>query len=76
MLGLLPFFCIWFGGLGCLISGRRKTKKASRFRNYLAMIGRRTSISISSLASASGLSPAKVRDDLADMLEEAAEDTL
>ena len=42
----------------------RKRKQASRYRNYLAMIGRQTSVSISALSSATGLSPTKVRDDL------------
>ena len=40
------------------------------YRNYLAMIGRRQTISISTLASATGASPAKVRDCLEDMLDD------
>mgnify|MGYP002511536631 CR=1 FL=1 len=65
---LLP--CAAAGGLGFLWAGLRKRKQASRFRNYLAMIGRQRSVSISALASATGLSPGRVRDDLADMLDD------
>ena len=67
---MLPNFCFLTGGLGCLWAGVRKRKQANRYRNYLAMIGRRQSVSISSLSSATGLSPARVREDLEDMLEE------
>ena len=66
--GPMIMLCCAAGGLGCLWAGLRKRKQASRYRNYLAMIGRQTSVSISALSSATGLSPAKVRDDLADML--------
>ena len=64
MMNLLPIFCFLGGGAGCLFVGLRRQKKVRRFRQYLAMIGRRTSISLASLASATGTSPAK------DMLEE------
>ena len=67
---MLPILCFLGGGAGCLFVGLRRQKKVTRFRQYLAMIGRRTSISLSSLSSATGTSPAKVRDDLEDMLEE------
>ena len=70
MMNLLPIFCFLGGGAGCLFVGLRRQKKVRRFRQYLAMIGRRTSISLASLASATGTSPAKVKDDLEDMLEE------
>ena len=70
LMGLLPVLCFLGGGAGCLYVGLRRQKKVARFRQYLAMIGRRTSISLSSLSSATGASPAKVRDDLEDMLEE------
>lgn len=66
---MLPNFCFLAGGLGCLWAGMRKRKQANRYRNYLAMIGHRQSMSISSLSSATGLSPARVREDLEDMLE-------
>ena len=69
-LELLPFLCGLGGGLGCLWAGLRKQKQAGRYRNYLAMIGTRSSISISALSSAAGSSPRQVREDLEDMLED------
>lgn len=65
----IPVLCFLGGGIGCLWAGLRKRKQLRRFRNYLAMVGRRESVSISALASATGLSPGKVRGDLADMLD-------
>ncbi len=65
---LIPVFCFLGGGLGCLWAGVRKRKQVRRYRSYLAMIGRRQSISISSLASATGLPAGRVREDLEDML--------
>lgn len=70
LMNMLPALCFLGAGAGCLFVGLRRQKKVSRFRQYLAMIGRRTTISLSSLSSATGASPAKVRDDLEDMLEE------
>jgi len=70
MLGLSVLPCCAAGGLGFLWAGLRKRRQASRYRNYLAMIGRQNVVSVSALASATGLSPAKVRDDLADMLDD------
>ena len=68
--GPMVLLCCVAGGLGALVAGLRKQKQARRYRNYLAMIGRQTSVSISALASTTGRSPAKVRDDLADMLDD------
>ena len=48
----------------------RKRNKVRRCRKYLAMLGSRTVISISALSSALGTSPAKVRDELSDMLDD------
>ena len=70
LMGLMVLPCCAAGGLGFLWAGLRKRKQASRWRNYLAMIGRQTSVSISALASATGLSSSKVRDDLTDMLDD------
>ena len=70
LFNMLPNFCFLAAGLGCLGAGVRKRKQANRYRTYLAMIGPRKSISVSSLASASGLSLSRVREDLEDMLEE------
>ncbi len=53
-----------------LYMGVAKGKKARRFRKYLALIGRRESISVASMAQAMGLSVRKVCDDLQDMLDE------
>lgn len=66
----LPVLCFFFGSLGCLWVGLRKRKKVRRCRKYLAMLGSRTVISISALSSALGTSPAKVRDELSDMLDD------
>ena len=66
----LPVLCFFFGSLGCLWVGLRKRNKVRRCRKYLAMLGSRTVISISALSSALGTSPAKVRDELSDMLDD------
>ena len=50
--------------------GVTKSRRAKRYRNYLALIGRRESISVSALAEAAGLSERRVREDLQDMLDE------
>lgn len=70
LMDLIILPCISAGGLGFVWAGLRKRKQASRFRNYLAMVGNQSSVSVSALASAAGLSPNKVRDDLADMLDD------
>jgi predicted transcriptional regulator len=44
--------------------------QVSRYRNYLEVIGKRTAVSVSTLASASGLPTEKVRDDLTEMLNQ------
>ena len=62
--------CGFGAGLGCLWGGLRRRKQVRPFRSYLAMIGSRTTISISALSSAMGVSPAKVRDTLEDMLDD------
>jgi len=67
---LIPLLCFTTAGLGCLWAGLRKKKQAKHYRNYLAMIGSQSVVSISALASATGTSPAKVRDALADMLDD------
>lgn len=70
LLDILPMLCFAGAGAGCLLVGLRRQKKAARFRQYIAMIGSRPSITLSSLASASGFPAKKVRDDLEDMLED------
>ena len=66
----IPMLCCLGGSLGCLWAGLRRQKQVRTFRSYLAMIGSRTTISISALSSAMGVSPAKVRDTLEDMLDD------
>ena len=62
--------CGFGAGLGCLWGGLRRRKQVRTFRSYLAMIGSRTTISISALSSTLGTSPTKVRDTLEDMLDD------
>ncbi len=57
-------------GVGLLFAGNQRTKKAKRFRKYLALIGKRESISISSLAQAMPVSLQTAQNDLQDMLDE------
>ena len=67
---VLPLACFAIGG-GCTwLAGRRLKKKVRRYRQYLAMIGQNQTISISSLASATGRSAHTVREDLQDMLDD------
>lgn len=66
----VPLLCFTTAGVGLWWAGCRQKKKLRRFRQYLAMIGRRQSISISSLSAATGRSLDKVREDLQDMLDD------
>ena len=50
--------------------GLRKSRRAKRYQQYLSLIGRRDSISVSILAEATGLPPRKIREDLQDMLDD------
>ena len=60
----------FFGGGPAMIwAGTQRTKKAKRFRKYLALIGKRESISITTLAQAMPVSVHKACDDLQDMLD-------
>ncbi|NBI10756.1 hypothetical protein D1641_12140 [Colidextribacter sp. OB.20] len=68
--GPLVLLCCVAGGLGCLWAGLRKQKQAKRYRSYLNIIGQRSVVSISYLSSATGRTPAQVRDDLDDMLDD------
>ena len=67
---IIPLLCFTTVGLGVLWAGLRRRKQAHRYRSYLAMIGQHKSVSISSLASATGSPAAKVREDLEDMLDD------
>ena len=66
---VIPPLCFTAAGGGMLWAGLRKKKQARIYRQYLNMIGKQKSVSISSLASATGTSPEKVRNTLEDMLE-------
>ena len=66
---VIPPLCFTAAGGGVLWAGLRKKKQARTYRQYLNMIGKQKSVSISALASATGTSPEKVRNTLEDMLE-------
>lgn len=51
-------------------TGLRLRKKVRRFRSYLSMIGRRSTVPVSALATAANRAPSKVREDLEAMLDE------
>ena len=70
LLAMSPLMCFTGAGIGCLWAGLRKGRQAKRFRSYLAMIGKRSVVPVSSLSAASGYAPKKVRGDLEDMLQE------
>lgn len=67
---IIPLLCITAAGLACLWVGLRKQKQVRRYRSYLAMVGKQKAVSISVLASATGNSARRVRDDLEDMLDD------
>lgn len=56
-------------GLVLLYCGVARTKQAKRFRKYLALIGKRKSISLSNLAQAMPVSLHRACDDLQEMLD-------
>ncbi len=69
LLAQLPALCVLAVGLGLLVDGVRRQRRAGRFRGYLAMIGEKKSVAISALASATGRPKNKVCADLEDMLD-------
>ena len=69
LLAQLPALCVLAVGLGLLVDGIRRQRRAGRFRGYLAMIGEKKSVAISALASAAGRPKNKVCADLEDMLD-------
>ena len=58
------------GGLCMLWYGLRRGRRLKRYRQYLSLIGRRKSISVTTLAEATGFAPRKIREDLQDMLDD------
>ena len=69
LLAQLPALCVLAVGLGLLVDGIRRQRRAGRYRGYLAMIGEKKSVAISALASATGRPKNKVCADLEDMLD-------
>ena len=67
---IIPLLCFTAVGLGLLGAGLLKRRTVHRYRGYLAMIGSHKAVSVSDLSSATGSAPAKVRDDLEDMLDD------
>ena len=67
---IIPLLCFTAVGLGLLGAGLLKRRTVHRYRGYLAMIGSHKVMSVSALSSATGSTPAKVRDDLEDMLDD------
>ena len=67
---IIPLLCFTAVGLGVLGAGLLKRRAVHRYRSYLAMIGSHKAVSVSALSSATGSSPAKVRDTLEDMLDD------
>ena len=67
---IIPLLCFTAVGLGLLGAGLLKRRTVHRYRGYLAMIGSHKAMSVSALSSATGSAPAKVRDDLEDMLDD------
>ena len=58
------------GGLCMAWYGLRKGRRLKRYRQYLSLIGKRKSISVTTLAEATGFAPRKIREDLQDMLDD------
>ena len=61
--------CLFAIPFALLLVGLHRRRDVRRFRTYLAMVGNRDTVSISSLAAAAGVSQAKVLDVLEDMLD-------
>jgi len=72
LLSLTPIFAtmVFFGaGLVMIASGIGLSRKAKRFRKYLALIGRRERIAVEKLAMAMPVSKGRATDDLQEMLD-------
>ena len=65
-----PVIGLFAGGLALMAAGSISTRKAKRFRKYLALIGRRESVSVVQLAHAMPVSVRKACSDLQEMLDE------
>ena len=65
-----PVIGLFAGGLALMAAGSISTRKAKRFRKYLALIGRRESVSVVQLAHAMPVSVRRACSDLQEMLDE------
>lgn len=65
-----PVIGFFLGGLALAWAGARRNKQAKRFRKYAALIGKRESVSITTLAQAMPTTFRKACADLQDMLDE------
>lgn len=60
------FFAV---GVACLVMAGLRRRQFSRFRNYLACIGKNETVRLSDLSAATGVGKRKLCDDLQDMLD-------
>ena len=65
-----PVIGLFCGGLAMLWAGTRRSRQAKRFRKYLALIGRRESVSVATLAQAMPATLRQACADLQDMLDQ------
>lgn len=65
-----PVIGLFAAGLALMAAGSISTRKVKRFRKYLALIGRRESVSVVQLAHAMPVSVRKACSDLQEMLDE------
>ena len=65
-----PVIGLFAGGLALMAAGSISTRRAKRFRKYLALIGRRESVSVVQLAHAMPVSVRRACSDLQEMLDE------
>ena len=65
-----PVIGLFCGGLAMLWAGTRRSRQAKRFRKYLALIGRRESVSVATLAQAMPATLRQACGDLQDMLDQ------
>lgn len=65
-----PVIGLFAGGLALMAAGSRSTRKMRRFRKYLALIGRRESVSVTQLAHAMPVTVRRACSDLQEMLDD------
>lgn len=66
---LSPVIGFLIGGIAMIWAGTQRTKKARRFTKYLALIGRRESVPVTTLAQAMPASVHQTCEDLQEMLD-------